>query len=277
MESPTSQAFFLGEQLRRFRRALGASLAAVAMQAGFSEAKLSRIEGGRSRVRVGDMEKLLDIYGINDSGQRDYLLTFTRQQESRSTGWWRERRDHGGGNVPQYLALEAVASYIRNVEPTLVPGLLQTPAYARVVLRVRREGSVLDREASARLARRERITSGQVESAFLIGETALTLIPEEVRTEQLRLLIELARLPNVRIRLIPTAEIASLTYGNALVLLSFADEGLPSVAYVEHWAGSFVVDDPADVQSCESRYLAIDKACLSPIATIAWMTRLCAD
>jgi transcriptional regulator with XRE-family HTH domain len=273
-ERPTSQGFFLGEQLRRFRHARGLSLASVAAELGFSEAKLSRLEGGRTRLQVADMLRLLDFYGITDPSQRDYLINFTHQQEARSTGWWRERAGLHGGNVPQYLALEAVASRMRNVEPTLVPGLLQTSAYARVALRSKREGPQLDRETEARLARRRRLIDGELDATFLVGETALALIPPEVAFEQLRLLIELAALPNVAIQLIPHSEIAYLTHGNPLVLLSMAEEGLPDVAYVEHWAGSFVVDDPADVDLCETRWCMIVKECLSRHDTIEWMRDL---
>lgn len=205
-ERPTSQGYFLGEQLKRFRHARGLSLAAVATELGFSEAKLSRLEGGRTKIRVADMERLLDLYGIRDDNQRAYLIDFTSQQEARSTGWWRERAGLHGGNVPQYLALENVASRMRNVEPTLVPGLLQTSAYARVALRSKREGPQLDHETDARQARRRRLLNGELDAIFLLGETALALIPPEVAFEQLRLLIELAALPNVAIQLIPHSE-----------------------------------------------------------------------
>lgn len=270
-EKPTGQGYYLGEQLRRFRRARGLSLASVADQVGFSEAKLSRIEGGRSRIAVGDMERLLDIYGVTDPGQRKHLAEFTLQQQVRQTGWWRERAGHAGANIPQYLALEAVASRIRQLEPTLIPGLLQTPGYARVVLRARWDGLELDQETEARQARRRRLVDGELEATFLLAETALWLIPPDVHDAQVRRLIEVAQLPNVTVRLIPRSEVAYATYGNPLTLLSFADDGLPDVAYVEHWLGSFVVDDPADVERASARWEMIEKACLTDHDTLEWL------
>jgi transcriptional regulator with XRE-family HTH domain len=270
-EKPTGQGYYLGEQLRRFRRTQGLSLASVAEQVGFSEAKLSRIEGGRSRIAQVDMERLLDLYGIDDAAQRRHLLDFTLQQEIRRTGWWRERPGHHAGNVPQYVALEAVASSLRQVEPTLIPGLLQSPDYARVVLRARWDGLELNRETEARQARRHRLIAGELDAAFLIAETAVWLIPPDVRDGQVGRLIEIAELPNVRMKLIPRSETAYLTYGNPLTLLSFGDAGLPDVAYVEHWLGSFVVDDPVDVERAVARWEMIEKSCLTTRDTLEWL------
>jgi transcriptional regulator with XRE-family HTH domain len=270
-EKPTVQGYYLGEQLRRFRRDRGLSLASVAEQVGFSEAKLSRMEGGRSRVAQVDMERLLDLYGIADAAQRKHLLDFTLQQEVRQTGWWRERPGHQAGNVPQYLALEAVASGIRQVEPTLIPGLLQSADYARVVLRARWDGLELHRETQARQARRRRLATGELEATFLIAETTVWLIPPDVRDGQVGRLIEIAELPNVTLRLIPRSEISYATYGNPLTLLSFGDAGLPDVAYLEHWLGSFVVDDPADVERAVARWEMIEKSCLTTRDTLEWL------
>jgi hypothetical protein len=95
--------------------------------AGFSKSKLYRIENGRSRVDADDLEDMLDLYDVR-SPNRDALIQFGR--ESRRRGWWTRYKDVFTGS---YVALESEAASIR-INAHLVPGFLQTPAYARAVI-----------------------------------------------------------------------------------------------------------------------------------------------
>lgn len=269
-EKPTAQAYFLGDLLRRLRQSQGLTLAAVAESLEFSESKMSRIEGGRSKISPQDVRRLLDLYEVRNPKQRKYLIDFSSQQASRPTGWWREQTGHHDRNVPQYLSLESVASRLRNVEPMLIPGLLQTAGYMTGVLSVRQSaGEALERETSIRARRQERLTSGELEATFLIGEVAIKAIPQALRAEQLGHLAEVAALSNITLRVIPMHHLARTTFGNPIVLLTFPFEGLGDVAYVEHWASSFVVDEPETVACCESRFSLIASQCMSERESLA--------
>lgn len=64
--------------------------------------------------------------------ERDGLIQLTR--EARQPGWWHSFRDVLPNPYEVYIGLEAGATSIRNFEPMVVPGLLQTADYAREIL-----------------------------------------------------------------------------------------------------------------------------------------------
>ncbi len=76
-----------------------------------------------------DLPPILDAYGITDPVRRKALLALTRPP-SRTT-WW--KRYKGLSSLPQFLELENEATSIRTFEALFIPGLLQTPAYARTL------------------------------------------------------------------------------------------------------------------------------------------------
>ena len=88
--------------------------------------------------------------------ERDGLIQLTR--EARQPGWWHSFRDVLPNPYEVYIGLEAGAASIRNFEPVVVPGLLQTADYAREIFRngpreLERED--VERRVEVRLARQE--------------------------------------------------------------------------------------------------------------------------
>ncbi len=88
--------------------------------------------------------------------ERDGLIQLTR--EARQPGWWHSFRDVLPNPYEVYIGLEAGAASIRNFEPVVVPGLLQTADYAREIFRngpreLERED--VERRIEVRLARQE--------------------------------------------------------------------------------------------------------------------------
>jgi hypothetical protein len=65
--------------------------------------------------------------------EQDGLIQLTR--EARQPGWWHSLRDVPPNPYEVYVGLEAGAASIRDFEPVLVPGLLQTADYARAIFR----------------------------------------------------------------------------------------------------------------------------------------------
>ena len=65
--------------------------------------------------------------------ERDGLIQLTR--DARQPGWWHSFRDVLPNPYEVYIGLEAGAASIRNFEPVVVPGLLQTADYAREIFR----------------------------------------------------------------------------------------------------------------------------------------------
>ena len=80
------------------------------------------------------MSDLLTLYGVADDAERAVLLSLARQ--ANSAGWWHSYSEVLPAWFEPYLGLEQAASVIRSYDVQFIPGLLQTPDYARAVARL---------------------------------------------------------------------------------------------------------------------------------------------
>ena len=131
-QNPTLRGRRLAMELQRRREATGMSREEVARQLEWSTSTIFRIETGRSLPQPGNVRTLLELYGVTGP-ERDGLIQLTR--EARQPGWWHSFRDVLPNPYEVYIGLEAGAASIRNFEPVVVPGLLQTADYAREMFR----------------------------------------------------------------------------------------------------------------------------------------------
>ena len=130
--SPVIRRARLGAELRQLRRREALTLEQVCDRLGWaSTSKLSRIELGQSRPDLADVLDLLDVYEVPPP-QRDALIVIARDAAT-SRGWWKTLGEMGE-RQRTYAELEAGAATIVEYQPAVVPGLLQTPAYARLRL-----------------------------------------------------------------------------------------------------------------------------------------------
>src|SRR5260370_40559457 len=131
-QNPTLRARRLAAELQRRREAAGMSREEVARQLEWSPSTLFRIETGRNRPQPGNVRMLLELYGV-PGPERDGLIQLTR--EARQPGWWHSFRDVLPNPYEVYIGLETGAASIRNFDPVVVPGLLQTADYPREIFR----------------------------------------------------------------------------------------------------------------------------------------------
>ena len=142
-------------ELQRRREATGMSREEVARQLKWSTSTLFRIETGRSRPQPGNVRILLELYGVTGT-ERVGLIQLTR--EARQPGWWHSFRDVLPNPYEVYIGLEAGAASIRNFEPVVIPGLLQTADYAREIFRngpIELDPDGVERLVEVRLARQK--------------------------------------------------------------------------------------------------------------------------
>ncbi|HWM38197.1 MAG TPA: Scr1 family TA system antitoxin-like transcriptional regulator, partial [Streptomyces sp.] len=126
--NPTVRRRRLGQELRRLREVKGLTAEEVAERLLVSQSKISRLENGRRSISQRDVRDLCGVYEVEDDRIVDSLMQMAK--ESRQQGWW-----HAFGDIPYsvYIGLETDAASLRVYEPQVVPGLLQTPAYAQAV------------------------------------------------------------------------------------------------------------------------------------------------
>lgn len=187
MAGPTISRRQLSGALRRLRRERNLTLDQVAEYLEWSTAKVSNFETGRTaRPSVTDVSALLRFYRVTDDNREDEaILALVRQ--SRQRGRWAQ---YGDVLTGEYAALEEEAARISSYEPIVIPGLLQTPDYARLHMQsasAPRVDSDINRAVEARVRRQEEILQGGTpELWMIIDENALRRMvvdPEVMRSQ----------------------------------------------------------------------------------------------
>ena len=131
-QDPMVQRRRLRVELRKAREAAGLQQKQVAPEMDWSLSKLIRIETGTVGISINDLRALLQLYGITDPERTRELLDMARA--AREPAWWAPYKDAITPEYSSLLSYESSATIIRNFEPLLVPGLLQTEEYARASL-----------------------------------------------------------------------------------------------------------------------------------------------
>jgi transcriptional regulator with XRE-family HTH domain len=248
-DSPTVLRIGLGAQLRelRERRELTREAAGEAIRA--SPAKISRIELGRVGFKERDIADLLTLYGITDPDERTQFLALA--QRANAPGWWHNYADLLPHWFETFLGLEQASSVIRTYECQFVPGLLQTPDYARAVTRLGYdEASEVERRVALRMRRQALLQAAGAPTLWaVIDESALRrpLAGPDLCRAQLTHLIALTERPNVRIQIAPFAGGGHPAAGGGFTILRFAAPDLPDVVYLEQLTSALYLDKRADV------------------------------
>jgi transcriptional regulator with XRE-family HTH domain len=123
-------------KLRALRDRKGVTQSAVAEALDWSVSKLIRIENGEVTISGSDVRAILAYYGVHDGATIKDLIEASRA--SRVRNWWTQPhiREHLTRPTLQLLEFETEATALHCFQPTLVPGIFQTPEYAAAVMNV---------------------------------------------------------------------------------------------------------------------------------------------
>jgi transcriptional regulator with XRE-family HTH domain len=286
--SPGAARRRLGAELRSLREAAGLRLEDAAAHLQRSNATMSRLEVGRGSAppRLVDVAALLEYYGGANARPvppevRERVLRLAA--ESRKKQWFDPFRDvlagdMAHGHTERYVQYETDAEDIRNYEPELIPGLLQTPAYAQAMADVFYPGRPREqrnRFAEFRVARQQVLRREPNPTRLLvaIGESALhrPLGSPEARQEQLRSLagdVRGAR-ANVQVWIVPLTAVLPAAVGGPFVVMSFGDGGDEDVVYLETRSGADYLTDPAAVERFMLYFDSLVEAALPTEAALA--------
>jgi hypothetical protein len=239
----TAARMVLGTALSRLRQGAGLSAGQASEVTGVPTGVITGMELGRADVRLWDVAGLYSAYGVDDVAERSTLLGLAHR--ANGTEWWHGFRDVIPDWFEHYLGLEQAASLIRLYSGQPVPALLQTPAYARELIRlshVRFTDAELERRVELRLRRQHILHSDQpLRLWVVIDEAALRRLagPPSVMRDQIRHLIRLCDLPHVTIRVLPFRLGAHpANAGGPISVLRLPDRELPDIAFVEHFGGA---------------------------------------
>ena len=205
--SPTVRRRRLAAELRRLRGARTGTTVAKAL--GWSPAKVSRYELGQGTFPLEEIEKLLDYYGLTDP-RRAQLLALA--VEANEPAWWYEYADVLPPPYMEFIGLEAEAAselawqVVRCSRTTPDGGICPRGSrcapegrpYASRGLRTPGSGPD-DPPAGPDRPQSPLELSAVVDESVLLRRVG----SEKVMSGQLLHLAEMARLPNVDLRILP--------------------------------------------------------------------------
>jgi transcriptional regulator with XRE-family HTH domain len=228
----------LTRELRRIRKDTGMTQEQAAAAMEWSLSKLIRIEGGGVSISVSDLRSLLAMYQITDESYVDELVALARAARQRS--WLTAFRDVTSSQYVTFVGYEAAASIIRQFEPTLIPGQLQTEEYARAVT-LEYAPDRVDQLVEIRIRRQELLEDPKRLFFFILDEAVIRRevgAPTNpgIMRRQLRKLLEIARQPNVTIEVVPFSAGVHSGMKGPFTVLEFPGED-EDILYLENPGG----------------------------------------
>ncbi len=206
----------LGARLRELR--IGARLNGKEMAArlGWAGSKVSRLENGKQTATPQDLEAW--AVAADASAQNEDLQSRLRGLESQQRSWRRQLASGQRGVQDRYVVEYRRTSTVRGYEATVVPGLFQTPDYARHLMTKNAEliQSIprdTDEAVRARMKRQEVLYEAGRRFRVLIWEGALHALvcPRDVMAGQLDRLVGLVGMSTVELGIVPFGALLKLT------------------------------------------------------------------
>jgi transcriptional regulator with XRE-family HTH domain len=244
--SPTVRRRELGTLLRALRNERGLTVEQVATKLLCSASKVSRMETGQRGATLRDIRDLCEFYEVTDPALRERMTRLAA--EGKQPGWWQSYEL----DFATYVGLEADAAAISCYMSSVIPGILQTPEYARAM----HEGGYQDytdvrieEHVEVRIRRQTRLAGDRpLRLAVVLDEAALhrAVGGRTVMAAQLERLLDVSELPYVDIQVIPYEAGAHPAMDSNFNILEF-DSDASDVVYVEGLVGWLYLDRAQDL------------------------------
>ncbi|MEV1020795.1 helix-turn-helix transcriptional regulator [Streptomyces sp. NPDC050264] len=246
--SPTARRRRLAIELKKLREENGFTCSQVGKELDWSSSKVNRMETGQGRVQPSDVDALCRFYATPDE-LRELLKSLAK--DSKTKGWWHAHGDAVPSWFSVYVGLEQAASNLRCYQGEFIPGLLQTPSYATELSRawVDHTAEDIQRMVDVRMRRQELLSGEDAPDLWaVVHQSALMHVVgnREVMAGQLERMLDIAKLRNVTIQVLPFDAGTYPTTG-PFTLLGFPEQEDPDVAYREGLTDSVYLEHPTDV------------------------------
>ncbi|MEW2399873.1 helix-turn-helix transcriptional regulator [Streptomyces sp. NPDC046862] len=232
-----------GQELKRRREAAGLTQEELSQRVVMSRTHIAHIEAGRRRPDVEDARRLDQVLGAGG-----FFENFLPVLDGKKVA------EHFKGT----LEFEGKANEIRVYAPKLVPGILQTPAYARHVLssgsspRCPEEREEL---LATRLERGRILDNFHSPKVWAMFDEAVLRRPvggPAVMCEQLRHILALGESHRIRVHVLPFSAGYHALLEGFVSLMWFED--LPPIAYTESLKSGRIWELPSVVRECQVAY-----------------------
>lgn len=274
--NPTARQVRLGTELRRLREAAGLKARDAVAFLNSTSAQMSQVELGIAAISAERVRRLAAFYACTDE---DLVEALTVMATDRTKGWWEEYR---GVLLPVFLdtaEVEHHATYLREVVITRIPGLLQTPDYARAVFEYMNPGLPEDEVAMwvEHRMRRRVVIEGDTPTPYeaIIHEVALRLRVSDRRAAraQLQEILDRVDQGNVTVRVIPTDQDGFAGSGASMM---YAGGVVPRLdtALRDSPTGVAFLDAEAQLDQVRALIRRVEDAALDPTVSRDFIHRL---
>ncbi|MFC7547180.1 helix-turn-helix domain-containing protein [Plantactinospora sp. GCM10030261] len=271
----TAQRKRIGAELRRLREIAGLSGERVAQEFDWSQSKVSRIESGWP-FTVKDVTGLLMFYGVS-ADLRAELLAATAQDTGEST-WVLQ-----AGGYPRrqetIADMESATKRIRHYQPVVIPGLLQTYDYARLVAKAV-GASDPEAIAEARMRRQETLnakSAPRYEAVVDARALLLRLGHLDVLRDQILGLVDRAGHKRVSLQVVPLGAEVSTFAVVGFNIYDFQHKDSPSVVWTESPTGDTYYSAPDDVNRYGEIFKKLQGLALSPMDSVEYLQSFALD
>ncbi|MFR9725284.1 helix-turn-helix domain-containing protein [Streptomyces sp. MS19] len=260
----------LGSDLSRLRDAAGMTQAQAAAVLDATATKIVKMEHGWVPMREPDLRALCDAYRVSDPQIVDRLLALARIDRDRrkTKGWW--SRATWSSVLKEYLAMEEVATRLRCMQLTVIPGLLQTPDYVQGLFLGNTDYVPVEFEEAVniRLKRQQRLYGDDpLKVQAIIWEGALRQLigsPETMR-HQLGHLIDMADHPSLRLQVLPFNAGAIGCPSRAYTILTFDPSETVDVVYEDGVNEAFVAENEEESRIYDRHFQRMAGASLDTV------------
>ncbi|MET8471854.1 helix-turn-helix transcriptional regulator [Streptomyces sp. NPDC006422] len=250
--APTVLRMILGRRLQDMRLAAGASLEDAAKALRVKTLTIRRLEKAEVALKPLYVEKLLETFG---AGRQEIDEFVDLAEQANEPGWWHSYRDAVPSWFTAYVSLETDAKTLRTYEPQYVTGLLQTPDYARAVLRgglPNGSEEDLERRVELRLRRQGLLDKEDAPTLWVVMEEAVLhkeVGSADIMREQIERLLDMSELPHISVDIVPFSAGAHVGACAPFTYFRFEEPELPDIVYSELLSASVYLDQRADVVS----------------------------
>ncbi|MFI6148205.1 Scr1 family TA system antitoxin-like transcriptional regulator [Streptomyces sp. NPDC051109] len=254
-----------------------------------AELRVARERAGLSQAELGEPLFVSGSFiGQLEAGTRRMHIEFARQiDDILDTGGFFVRNCGAAAKskYPDHFAAaaeaEALAKTIREYAPLIIPGLLQTEAYARAVFRAYKPtatAEIIDELVANRLARAALLSDPTTPLLWCVLDEAVLrreVGGPTVMAEALRHVATLIRSHRLIAQVVPFRTGAHASLGGPLRLMAFDDA--PPLAYVEGLETGLLLDDPATVVQHTLTYDLLTASALPPRESLALIESVAED
>ncbi|MEU2251525.1 helix-turn-helix transcriptional regulator [Streptomyces sp. NPDC019224] len=266
LDPSSSPRALLGAELRHRRERAGLSQTELGAPLFVSGSFIGQLESGVRRMQMDQAVKFDEVLSADGFFERNCAAL---------------KKSKYPDHFAEAAEAEARATEIKEYAPQLIPGLLQTEAYARAVFQEYQPTapeSVIGELVTARLERAQILADPTVPLLWVVLDEAVLrrqVGGPDAMTAALRHIVAMAQQRRIIVQVLPFTAGGHAAMGGGLKLMAFDDA--PPLAYLDGLGAGQLLDDPGTVRRYELTYDLVVASALSPAASLALIESVAED